>query len=474
MESTTDEDRTAYLMLETVAAEVLHFAANQDSKSQIRVGRILATLQKPVIDMLQLRAIALTSGLPESAPCLRALVWKLFLGVISPVRAEWTARLSKLRADYADYVLDLINEPDLITSLREGVCTTPMLVLGPTLRVPTEDHPLSNLGTSRWRQFWKDSDIFDQVNKDVYRTRVETDFFHEWGSAAMNSVTVRSRRWCVEDSSVPTSPKSHSFVVADVIDPKTHYDRICRILFLFAKLNFGYVQGMNELLAPLYFVFVNDSVDGHYAESDAFFAFTTIMILQRDIFTKTMDQCNSGIMGRLIGVEELIRKHDLPVYFHLKKNGVKISFFALRWVLLLFSQEFDLFNIQILWDSLLADDDGQSRSSSLIAYVCVAMVVLVRQVLLASNEFGDMLKILQRYPPFDPREIINLAQSLRRNSPSSPRLEKSESALSTASDDMVISALDHPHSVTNSFYKSTLGIVKEKDRYIDTRFFTVH
>ena len=38
-----------------------------------------------------------------------------------------------------------------------------------------------------------------------------------------------------------------------------------RILTIFAKLNPGirYVQGMNEVLAPLFYVFKNDSDENH-------------------------------------------------------------------------------------------------------------------------------------------------------------------------------------------------------------------
>lgn len=40
-----------------------------------------------------------------------------------------------------------------------------------------------------------------------------------------------------------------------------HWEALERILFIYAKLNpgIGYVQGMNEILAPLYYVLANDS-----------------------------------------------------------------------------------------------------------------------------------------------------------------------------------------------------------------------
>ncbi len=41
---------------------------------------------------------------------------------------------------------------------------------------------------------------------------------------------------------------------------EAHWEVIQRILFLYAKLNAGekYVQGMNEICAPIYYIFAND------------------------------------------------------------------------------------------------------------------------------------------------------------------------------------------------------------------------
>jgi hypothetical protein len=72
---------------------------------------------------------------------------------------------------------------------------------------------------------------------------------------------------------------------------ETHRDVLLRILFIYAKLNPGimYVQGMNELLAPIYYVFsVDEDVEwSAHAEADAFYCFTNIMSHIRDRYRPT-------------------------------------------------------------------------------------------------------------------------------------------------------------------------------------------
>lgn len=50
---------------------------------------------------------------------------------------------------------------------------------------------------------------------------------------------------------------------------------------MYAKLNPGlrYIQGMNELLAPLYFLFRTDPdrTSARYAEADAFYCFVDLI-----------------------------------------------------------------------------------------------------------------------------------------------------------------------------------------------------
>ena len=57
---------------------------------------------------------------------------------------------------------------------------------------------------------------------------------------------------------------------------------------------------MNEILAPIYYVFANDpnSYFSEYAEADSFYCFQNLMINLKDIFTKNKDKTKKGIETR--------------------------------------------------------------------------------------------------------------------------------------------------------------------------------
>lgn len=65
-----------------------------------------------------------------------------------------------------------------------------------------------------------------------------------------------------------------------------------RVLFVFAKLNRGlrYVQGMNELLAPIYYQFRNDLEEDNrkHAEADSFYCFLDLISEFRDHFCQQL------------------------------------------------------------------------------------------------------------------------------------------------------------------------------------------
>merc|ERR1712098_328477 len=91
----------------------------------------------------------------------------------------------------------------------------------------------------------------------------------------------------------------------------------------------------------------------------------------------------------------------------LADQGVKMQYFAFRWLSLLLSQEFALPDVLSLWDALLTD----ASRSTLLINVCTAMILLVRDKIL-SNDFASNMKMLQNYPPIDVRLILKKAEEL--------------------------------------------------------------
>ena len=121
-----------------------------------------------------------------------------------------------------------------------------------------------------------------------------------------------------------------------------YYTSIRNILFLYYKLNPGmkYVQGMNELLAPLYYVVATDPLllVREHADADAFFMFSGLMSEVRDRFMPSMDKSDRGIHALMGDVNSLLKQVDLPLWVHMEENGVRQEFYSFRWVTLLLSQ----------------------------------------------------------------------------------------------------------------------------------------
>ena len=248
--------------------------------------------------------------------------------------------------------------------------------------------------------------------------------------------------------------------------PECHHDVLRRVLFLYAKLNPGvrYVQGMNEILAPIYYVFAHDP--DHYSlgkgkscqqamkeqnkkhehanekacvdsseekqsvndgadpagppydfadpEADAFFCFNNVMSELRDRFIRSLDTSETGAMATVRKLNDRLKVIDFELWKHLESVEVDPRFYSFRWLTLLLSQEFQLPEVIRLWDTFFAEG-GQFEFQLTF---CCAMLVKLRETLLQSD-FADVLKLLQHYPYTDIQDLLNIAHDLKAHGPRS-------------------------------------------------------
>ena len=96
--------------------------------------------------------------------------------------------------------------------------------------------------------YFQDSEILEQIDRDVKRTHPDISFF----SSKSNQVRIQ----CLQCSDWYQLYQYDSIICSFW----PYQESLRRILIIFSKLNpsIRYVQGMNEVLAPLFYVFKND------------------------------------------------------------------------------------------------------------------------------------------------------------------------------------------------------------------------
>jgi hypothetical protein len=207
----------------------------------------------------------------------------------------------------------------------------------------------------------------------------------------------------LRDFSPHSEPDLMQEIQNDVV--RTHQDEeffradsvreaMCRILFVFAKLNraIRYVQGMNEILAVLYFVYSQDASDWReHAEPDAFWSFTALIMEFKDHFLGDLDKDECSVNTDLNEISGLLYRHAPDVHKHLRRQNMACQLFALRWVTTLLSREFYLKDTIRIWDPILADP----QRFQFLLFVCLAILLALRDVLLANEEFSENLVVLQ-------------------------------------------------------------------------------
>ncbi|KAI7872174.1 rab-GTPase-TBC domain-containing protein [Spinellus fusiger] len=141
----------------------------------------------------------------------------------------------------------------------------------------------------------------------------------------------------------------------------------------------GYVQGMSDLLSPLYAVIKDESL--------AFWAFTRFMDRMQSNFF--MDQ--SGMHEQLLTLDGLLQFMDPSLYKHFERTECGNLFFCFRWLLVWFKREFSWEDTLSLWEVLWTD----SISEKFHMFVALSILDQHREVIIDYlNNFDEILKYI--------------------------------------------------------------------------------
>nr|CAB3266825.1 TBC1 domain family member 13 [Phallusia mammillata] len=386
------------------------------SKQNTRETVFLETIGSERIYYKQLQSLCST-GIVETCG-IRSLCWKILLNYLPNNRSSWIRVLEKQRQEYNNFLEEVIVQPGLNRTN------------GPIANA--EDHPLNTNPSSEWNTYFKENSILLQIDKDVRRLCPDISFFQNATAYPckmlhLESSKVESLRKRIERTGLNSQSLTRKKMgISNLINTRkqaieeyetlmtqgqeAHWEVVERMLFVYAKLNpgTGYVQGMNEIIGPLYYTFASDPNPKwrEYAEADTFFCFTLLMGDIRDNFITSLDRSTTGIDASMRRTMNLLQRSDPEVRSKLDKIKIKPEYFLFRWITLLLSQEFPLPDVIHIWDVLFADEN---RFDLLIA-VCVGMIMLIRKELL-EKDFSGCVKLLQNYP--EHIEIIRVIQEAK-------------------------------------------------------------
>lgn len=363
-------------------------------KAKVNEIKSIVENEEGRLNVKRLRELV-SNGCPNESG-VRSLVWKILLNYLPHERSRWKEALTRHRNEYREFVREMIIRPGIKGEDEE----------------PEEciDHPLNSAPTSQWSSYFKDNETLVQIDKDVRRLCPGLSFFQlasEFpcveirNASAANSERYQSLRKRVAKTQLVADQvvRNHLGLTNFKTDPKkrednteysylpdgqeAHWEVIQRILFIYAKLNAGdkYVQGMNEVCAPIYYIFANDpDIEWRkHAEADCFFCFNNLMGLEgvRDNFSVDLDKTQVGITSNMKKLYDMVKLNDEQVYQVLDKQNLKPEFFAFRWITLLLSQDFKLPDVITLWDGLFCD----SKPFDLLLHVCCAMIFSIKTML---------------------------------------------------------------------------------------------
>ena len=333
------------------------------------------------------------NGLPDEIPILRSIIWKINLGYLTINNEEWEKIIEDKRNSYIDY-------KDIF---KKKLLEEYKLYQDYDKKSKEEKEKLDKKSNKL---------LLEQICKDVYRTHNQMDFFFKptdeniiLSQKELNEIMDNRRNCTMKDIND----------IYKINIKETHADVIVRILFIYSTFfpDISYVQGMNEIIAPIYYIFSFDKTYGvetniDYIEADTFWTFNSLMNQIKDNFNHEKDNEKMGITSRIKKLKKMLQILDLQLFEHFEKFKVEYYTFAYRWFILFFSQEFLMIDILRLWDYLFAPNDKFLNCY----FVSLAVFELKRDELLVSDLSG-ILSNLKSFKGLNVEDIISLAKKIK-------------------------------------------------------------
>ena len=353
-------------------------------------------------------------GLPENLPSLRALIWKINFKYLPHKIQNWKATLKSYRDEY----IELKNA--VIMKQREEMKIFEELKDNNNKILEEKKNNEDNFDINQTLYLLAentDKELLETINKDINRTYSTMNFFLKpidnkikFSPEELNDLYNLKKNCNYQDS---TLVYTKGRTISDLFNKEIHSDVLERILYIYAKNNkdVGYVQGMNAILAPIYYCYSMDNTcDKDCLEADSFWSFSLLMDDIKKIFQQKNDALKGGILDKIVLLELMISKIDKDIFNKLLKNNKQDSFhFAIKWINLFFSQQMIMPDVLRLWDIIFCEEDRYY----FVYLFCLAILEYKKKDIL-KKDYYEIMEKLQKINLTNVEEIIKIAFNIKK------------------------------------------------------------
>ena len=392
----------------------------------IRINKILKDIIKN--NKIELKRECY-KGLPENLPSLRALIWKINFKYIPRNINKWESTLKSLRDEYKEIKNAFILRQKEEIKIFEEIQTKKMdkinknanknniqnKILEETKNILEEDSINKSLVLLAENT---DKTLLETINKDINRTYSTLNFFSKpinnkikLSPEEINNFYLQKRSCVYQDSTLVYTKGRKNY---DLLDKEIHSDVLERILYIYAKINkdVGYVQGMNAILAPIYYCYCLDNTcDKDNIEADTFWSFSYLMEDIKKIFQRNNDLLKGGIFDKIILLELMVSKIDKDIFNKLQKNNRIDNFhFAIKWINLFFSHQMIMPDVLRLWDIIFSEDDRYY-----FVYIFSLAILEYHKKDILNKDYYEIIENLQKLNVENVEQIIKIAFNIKKN-----------------------------------------------------------
>ena len=182
----------------------------------------------------------------------------------------------------------------------------------------------------------------------------------------------------------------------------------------------GYVQGINDLITPFVYIFLDEYLQEHYngmslenfnisrqiiadklsendllnIEADSYWCLDYLIEGLQLNYTDNQP----GIYNMVSQLEDVIKRVNAELYTHFESQKIEIFQFSFRWMNCLLMRELSMQNITRLWDKYLCEGVELSAVfSEFHVFVCAALLLSFADGLM-KKEFAEIMLFLQDLP----------------------------------------------------------------------------